>query len=119
MKSGKQVLILDAKYKKSNIEREENHANEELTLPTNSKYKNISNNDINQMWIYCVALAVPIGMLVYPNYLSITEDIRTLKQTNNQIIIKSIDLNQNDYNLFIEKCNKFIFDILKILRILK
>nr|WP_172602245.1 hypothetical protein [Candidatus Nitrosocosmicus franklandus] len=86
-KKGIIVLILDTKYKTS-----------------------IKDDDLNQMWIYCISLNVSTGILVYPQYFEAPFS-RTLLSSRYKILLKNIDLTGNTFEEFKEKCKTFVDDV--------
>jgi 5-methylcytosine-specific restriction enzyme subunit McrC len=81
-------------------------------LVIDTKYKEeVTSHDLNQIWIYCVVLGLPLGILLYPEHCLFFNDERTLVKTGIQASIRSIDLNKHSYNELQEECNKFICDI--------
>jgi 5-methylcytosine-specific restriction enzyme subunit McrC len=90
---GKRLLVMDAKYKDE-----------------------VTDDDLNQMWIYCIALSLSVGILVYPKHAKLSSGKRTLLRTNIDALIVAIDLNKSKYQEFEEECNRFVTEIGRIIQ---
>jgi 5-methylcytosine-specific restriction enzyme subunit McrC len=89
-----QLLLLDAKYKKKLIRE-----------------------DLYQIWIYLIALKLPLGVLVYPFPIEVNGDYhRTLREVSKTIVIKTISLDKQTDGEFINECNRFVDEIEVLLR---
>jgi hypothetical protein len=64
-----------------------------------------------QIWVYAIALGIPVGILVYPKDESNYDNQITLRNTGKLAQILTIDLNTPDYLDFKEECNRFISSI--------
>jgi hypothetical protein len=67
--------------------------------------------DLYQIWIYCIVYSLPKGVLVYPKHISASDEIRTLRKANVKSIIKNIDLNKNTLQDFEQECTRFAKEI--------
>ncbi len=84
----KRILVMDAKYKDK-----------------------VTDDDLNQIWVYSIVLKLPIGILVYPNHALFKSHERTLRIIDEQALIRSIDLNKQTNIDFEYECNRFVNDI--------
>lgn len=83
-KGRKPILIIDAKYKDS-----------------------VTDDDLNQIWIYSLVNRLPVSVLVYPGFGTTSDETRTLAGYGVDAAISYIDLFKNDYELFEKECDKF------------
>lgn len=90
---GKRVLVMDAKYKQE-----------------------VADDDLNQMWIYCIALSLSVGILVYPKHAIFLGGKRTLIERNIDALIVAIDLKKSTYREFEEECSRFVAEIESIMQ---
>lgn len=87
-KDQKPLLLIDAKYKDKILE-----------------------DDLYQIWIYCVVYSLPKGILVYPKHITISDEMRTLRKVGVKSIIKNIDLNKGSLQEFEKECTGFAQEI--------
>jgi 5-methylcytosine-specific restriction endonuclease McrBC regulatory subunit McrC len=81
------------------------------SLLLDAKYKDqILEDDLYQMWIYCIVYSLPKGILVYPKHATISDEIRTLRTARVKSIIRNIDLNKHNMQEF-EECTRFSREI--------
>ena len=81
-------------------------------LVIDTKYKNkVTDDDLNQIWVYSIALELPIGILVYPHHPLFKSQERTLRKVSELALIKSIDLNKQTSAEFECECDRFVNDI--------
>jgi 5-methylcytosine-specific restriction endonuclease McrBC regulatory subunit McrC len=87
IRSPNRLVVMDAKYK--------------------TKYS--QTQDLNQIWIYCIALNASLGVLIYPKHELIDSaiPIHTLRENKTQVFIQAIDLQKSNYADFQNECNSF------------
>jgi 5-methylcytosine-specific restriction enzyme subunit McrC len=88
------------------------YGNKQRLLVIDAKYKDkVTDDDLNQIWIYTIILKLPNGILVYPHHALFKSQERTLREVNQVAIIKSIDLNKQTSTEFKCECDRFVNDI--------
>jgi 5-methylcytosine-specific restriction enzyme subunit McrC len=88
-----------------------------LLLILDAKYKDsIADDDLNQIWIYCIAWSLRTGILIYPKHMVTVDETRTLKQLGTEAIIKNIDLKKDSLEDFEKECDRFAEEIAILLR---
>lgn len=81
-----------------------------------AKYKhNITDEDLNQIWIYSLVHLLPVSILVYPMFGITQNETRTLVGQGVDALIRSIDLNNKSYEEFEQECDRFVNDIATII----
>lgn len=86
-------------------------------LVIDAKYKDkVHPEDLNQIWIYSIVLSVPIGILIYPEHLVCSSDVRTLRISKANALIMTIDLDNRTYEEFKKECKRLAEDIANIIR---
>lgn len=77
-----------------------------------AKYKRETENiDLYQIWIYAIALGLPVGILIYPSDESIYDNEIALKNMGTLAHILTIDLNTSNYQDFEKECSRFASSI--------
>jgi 5-methylcytosine-specific restriction endonuclease McrBC regulatory subunit McrC len=99
-KEGKDVLVIDAKYKQ--LQTDESNRTEIIT------------SDVRQVWSYCLTpkQKLPFGVIVYPKH----ELIGRFKERYSMkrgvtIVLKAIDLAKATIEGFLQECDKFAVEI--------
>jgi hypothetical protein len=88
-------------------------------LVLDAKYmNNITNDDLNQIWIYCIVWSLTDGVLIYPKHMISQDETRTLKELGINIEIKNIDLRRPTLKEFERECNRFVDEVEMILQTL-
>lgn len=81
-------------------------------LLVDAKYTDkIQEDDLYQIWIYCIVYSLPKGVLVYPKHVTISNEIRTLRNAKVNSIIRNIDLNKDSLQDFEQECTRFAQEI--------
>ena len=71
------------------------YGNEQRLLVIDAKYKDkVTDEDLNQIWLYSIVLKLPSGMLAYPHHALFESQERTLREVSKAALLKSIDLNK-------------------------
>jgi 5-methylcytosine-specific restriction enzyme subunit McrC len=95
-KSGKDVLAIDAKWK-----RRQNEDEQPKTIT----------DDLKQMYLYCQRLKIPVGILVYPKHEVSPEHEQPVRlEKNITLLTKAIDL-RKEKEEFDYECNRFVSEI--------
>jgi 5-methylcytosine-specific restriction endonuclease McrBC regulatory subunit McrC len=85
--------------------------NEQRLLVIDAKYKDkVTDDDLNQIWVYSIVLKLPSGILAYPHHVLFKPQERTLREVSKAALIKSIDLNKQSMEFECE-CDRFVNDI--------
>lgn len=93
IKKGRNLLVIDAKYKDK-----------------------VHPEDLNQVWVYTIALSLSTGVLIYPEHLVHYDEIRTLHTSKVNARIKTINLNKTSYEEFKIECNRLAGEICNVIR---
>lgn len=81
-------------------------------LVIDAKYKEeVYDEDLRQIWIYCIVLSIPAGILVYPKHATLLGEKRTLRGRNVHALLKAIDLSKSTLAEFKEECNRFASEV--------
>ncbi len=91
--STSRILVMDAKYKEE-----------------------VNDDDLRQIWIYCIVLSVPAGILVYPKHAALLSEKRTLRGHNVHALLKAIDLSKPTLAEFKDECNRFANEVESIIQ---
>jgi 5-methylcytosine-specific restriction enzyme subunit McrC len=95
MRGGRNLLVIDAKYKTEVLAHKA---------------------DLNQIWIYCIALGSRIGVLVYPKH-EVDDTLvltHTLRGNGTKVFVRTIDLQKSNLIQFEKECENFVSDIIEL-----
>lgn len=67
-------------------------------------------NDLNQIWVYCIALGARSGVLIYPKHELEASPVftHTLRGKGTPVFIRTIDLQKANYSEFQKECDMFV-----------
>jgi 5-methylcytosine-specific restriction enzyme subunit McrC len=86
-------------------------------LVIDAKYKDkIYPEDLNQVWVYTIALSLRAGVLIYPEHLVRYDELRTLRISKVSTRIKTINLDKITYEEFKNECSRLAGDIWNVIR---
>lgn len=86
-------------------------------LVIDAKYKDeVYDEDLRQIWIYCIVLFIPAGILVYPKHATLLGEKRTLRGRNVHALLKAIDLSKSTLAEFKQECNRFASEVESIIQ---
>lgn len=98
-RSGRAVLVIDAKWKRRQSEDE--------------RPRTVS-ADLHQVYDYCHTLKIPMGVLVYPRHEASPDLERPVKKENITLLTQTVDLRKEKDEFDVE-CDNFVHEISRIL----
>jgi 5-methylcytosine-specific restriction endonuclease McrBC regulatory subunit McrC len=93
------------------------HGSTNRLLVIDTKYKEkVYDEDLRQIWIYCIVLHTSAGILVYPKHATLLGEKRPLRRYNVHALLKAIDLSKPTLAEFKEECNRFAGEVELIIK---